>query len=111
MKGPGGLGEDSMKGYRRTPSVQTNAAGTARASACFGPVLAREGATIRSRRSRMAAKTLAAIDVGSNSIKLLVARRDPSDGGHWSEILREKEMVRLGRETVSYSHLRAHETR
>ncbi len=53
----------------------------------------------------MAAKTLAAIDVGSNSIKLLVARRDPSDGGHWSEILREKEMVRLGQETLASGSL------
>ncbi|HSB63442.1 MAG TPA: Ppx/GppA family phosphatase, partial [Thermoanaerobaculia bacterium] len=48
----------------------------------------------------MAAKNIAAIDVGSNSIKLLVARHDPSDGGAWSEVLREKEMVRLGQETL-----------
>src|SRR5664280_2342492 len=53
----------------------------------------------------MAAKNIAAIDVGSNSIKLLVARRDPSDGGHWSEILREKEMVRLGQETLASGSL------
>ena len=48
----------------------------------------------------MATKNTAAIDVGSNSIKLLVARHDPSDAGHWSEVLREKEMVRLGQETL-----------
>ena len=48
----------------------------------------------------MATKNIAAIDVGSNSIKLLVARHDPSDGGAWSEVLREKEMVRLGQETL-----------
>ncbi|HMA28737.1 MAG TPA: Ppx/GppA phosphatase family protein [Thermoanaerobaculia bacterium] len=53
----------------------------------------------------MAAKNIAAIDVGSNSIKLLVARRDPSDGGAWSEILREKEMVRLGQETLASGSL------
>jgi exopolyphosphatase/guanosine-5'-triphosphate,3'-diphosphate pyrophosphatase len=46
-------------------------------------------------------KILAAIDVGSNSIKLLVARRDPADPGHAVEILREKEMVRLGQETLA----------
>jgi exopolyphosphatase/guanosine-5'-triphosphate,3'-diphosphate pyrophosphatase len=45
-------------------------------------------------------KVLAAIDVGSNSIKLLVARRDPADPDHAVEILREKEMVRLGQETL-----------
>lgn len=48
-----------------------------------------------------ATKTLAAIDVGSNSIKLLVARRDAADPGHAVEILREKEMVRLGQETLA----------
>ena len=53
----------------------------------------------------MAAKNIAAIDVGSNSIKLLVARHDPSDGGHWSEVLREKEMVRLGQETLASGSL------
>ncbi|MEO8585321.1 MAG: Ppx/GppA phosphatase family protein, partial [Acidobacteriota bacterium] len=47
-----------------------------------------------------ASKNIAAIDVGSNSIKLLVARRDAADPGHWVEILREKEMVRLGQETL-----------
>ena len=46
-------------------------------------------------------RTLAAIDVGSNSIKLLVARRDAADPGHAVEILREKEMVRLGQETLA----------
>jgi exopolyphosphatase/guanosine-5'-triphosphate,3'-diphosphate pyrophosphatase len=53
----------------------------------------------------MAAKNIAAIDVGSNSIKLLVARRDASEPGHWSEILREKEMVRLGQETLATGSL------
>ncbi len=47
-----------------------------------------------------ASKNIAAIDVGSNSIKLLVARRDAAEPGHWTEILREKEMVRLGQETL-----------
>jgi exopolyphosphatase/pppGpp-phosphohydrolase len=47
-----------------------------------------------------ASKNIAAIDVGSNSIKLLVVRRDAADPGHWTEILREKEMVRLGQETL-----------
>ncbi|MGA7991731.1 MAG: Ppx/GppA family phosphatase, partial [Thermoanaerobaculia bacterium] len=46
-------------------------------------------------------KTLAAIDVGSNSIKLLVARRNPTDPDHAVDILREKEMVRLGQETLA----------
>jgi exopolyphosphatase/guanosine-5'-triphosphate,3'-diphosphate pyrophosphatase len=53
----------------------------------------------------MAAKNIAAIDVGSNSIKLLVARRDASEPGHWSEVLREKEMVRLGQETLATGSL------
>ena len=53
----------------------------------------------------MATKNIAAIDVGSNSIKLLVARRDPSDGGHWFDVLREKEMVRLGQETLASGSL------
>jgi exopolyphosphatase/guanosine-5'-triphosphate,3'-diphosphate pyrophosphatase len=53
----------------------------------------------------MAAKNIAAIDVGSNSIKLLVARRDASDPGHWVEILRDKEMVRLGQETLASGSL------
>ena len=48
-----------------------------------------------------AGKVLAAIDVGSNSIKLLVARRDPDDPGHAFEVLREKEMVRLGQQTLA----------
>jgi exopolyphosphatase/guanosine-5'-triphosphate,3'-diphosphate pyrophosphatase len=52
-----------------------------------------------------ASKNIAAIDVGSNSIKLLVARRDASDPGHWVEILREKEMVRLGQETLGSGSL------
>ena len=51
------------------------------------------------------AENLAAIDIGTNSIKLLVARRDSLDGGHWSEILREKEMVRLGQETLASGSL------
>ena len=57
----------------------------------------------------MAAKSIAAIDVGSNSIKLLVARCDPSDGGHWSEILREKEMVRLGAGGLGEPIVQAHD--
>jgi exopolyphosphatase/guanosine-5'-triphosphate,3'-diphosphate pyrophosphatase len=52
-----------------------------------------------------ASKNIAAIDVGSNSIKLLVARQDASDPGHWVEILREKEMVRLGQETLASGSL------
>ena len=44
---------------------------------------------------------VAAIDIGSNSIKLLVARRDPEDPEHYDEILREKEMVRLAQETLT----------
>ena len=53
----------------------------------------------------MAAKNIAAIDVGSNSIKLLVARRDEKEPGRWSDILREKEMVRLGQETLATGSL------
>ena len=45
--------------------------------------------------------TVAAVDIGSNSIKLLVARRDPEDPEHYDEILREKEMVRLAQETLT----------
>ena len=41
---------------------------------------------------------LAAIDVGSNSIKLLVVRADES--GHLEILAREKTMVRLGHETL-----------
>ncbi|MEO6323877.1 MAG: Ppx/GppA phosphatase family protein [Thermoanaerobaculia bacterium] len=41
---------------------------------------------------------LAAIDVGSNSIKLLVIRAEP--GGHIEVLAREKSMVRLGHETL-----------
>jgi exopolyphosphatase / guanosine-5'-triphosphate,3'-diphosphate pyrophosphatase len=45
-------------------------------------------------------KTIATIDIGSNSIKLLVARLDPHDPAHYEEVLREKDMVRLGQETL-----------
>ncbi|MFI5180674.1 MAG: HD domain-containing protein [Thermoanaerobaculia bacterium] len=44
---------------------------------------------------------VATIDVGSNSIKLLVARLDPEDPDHYDEILREKEMIRLAQETLT----------
>ena len=42
----------------------------------------------------MASEAVAAIDIGTNSIHLLVAR--PLDGGRFEVIAREKEMVRLG---------------
>jgi exopolyphosphatase/guanosine-5'-triphosphate,3'-diphosphate pyrophosphatase len=48
-------------------------------------------------------QTLAAIDVGSNSIKLLVAR--VSTDGHLSVLAREKAMVRLGHETLRTGRL------
>ncbi len=48
----------------------------------------------------MRERTVASIDIGTNSVKLLVARLDPRDPSHWEEILREKEMVRLGQETL-----------
>jgi exopolyphosphatase/guanosine-5'-triphosphate,3'-diphosphate pyrophosphatase len=50
-------------------------------------------------------RTVAAIDIGTNSIKLLVARVDPRDPEHYEEILREKEMVRLGQETLTAGRL------
>ena len=50
-------------------------------------------------------RTVAAIDIGTNSIKLLVARVDPRDPEHYEEILREKEMVRLGQETLASGRL------
>ena len=43
-------------------------------------------------------KTLAAIDIGTNSIKLLVANVE--EDGTLDVVLREKEMVRLGSETL-----------
>ncbi|HUM01633.1 MAG TPA: hypothetical protein VL084_05065, partial [Thermoanaerobaculia bacterium] len=46
-------------------------------------------------------RTVATIDIGSNSIKLLVARLDPEDPDHYDEVLREKEMVRLAQETLT----------
>jgi exopolyphosphatase/guanosine-5'-triphosphate,3'-diphosphate pyrophosphatase len=46
-------------------------------------------------------RTVATIDIGSNSIKLLVARLDPEDPDHYDEILREKEMIRLAQETLT----------
>ncbi|MGE5344496.1 MAG: HD domain-containing protein [Acidithiobacillales bacterium] len=46
-------------------------------------------------------RVVATIDIGSNSIKLLVARLDPEDPDHYDEVLREKEMVRLAQETLS----------
>lgn len=45
-------------------------------------------------------RVVATIDIGSNSIKLLVARLDPEDPDHYDEVLREKEMVRLAQETL-----------
>lgn len=50
---------------------------------------------------------LAAIDVGSNSIKLLVARVDAKDPEHFEIIAREKEMVRLGHRTLATGRLPA----
>ena len=44
---------------------------------------------------------VATIDIGSNSVKLLVARLDPDDPDHYEEVLREKEMIRLAQETLS----------
>lgn len=44
---------------------------------------------------------VATIDIGSNSIKLLVARLDPEDPDHYDEVLREKEMIRLAQETLT----------
>ncbi len=46
-------------------------------------------------------RVVATIDIGSNSIKLLVARLDPEDPDHYDEVLREKEMVRLAQETLT----------
>ena len=43
-------------------------------------------------------KTLAAIDIGTNSIKLLVANVE--EDGTLDVVLREKAMVRLGSETL-----------
>src|SRR5947209_2145694 len=46
---------------------------------------------------------LAVIDIGSNSIKLLVA--DPAAGHTLVPLRREKSMVRLGHETLLKEHL------
>ena len=46
-------------------------------------------------------EVVATIDIGSNSVKLLVARLDPDDPDHYEEVLREKEMIRLAQETLS----------
>lgn len=51
---------------------------------------------------------LAAIDIGSNSIKLLVA--EPGPGGTLVPIRREKSMVRLGHETLVKGHLSSEAT-
>ena len=59
----------------------------------FTPRLVRDGNT-----SAPVKKTLAAIDVGTNSIKLLVAAVD--DDGALEVIARGKETVRLGTETL-----------
>ncbi len=52
---------------------------------------------------RLEAEPIAAIDVGSNSIKLLVAR--PGDDGSLEVLAREKAMVRLGHETLKTGRL------
>jgi exopolyphosphatase/guanosine-5'-triphosphate,3'-diphosphate pyrophosphatase len=54
-------------------------------------------------RAAGAPKTLAAIDVGSNSIKLLVARAEAD--GRMRVLAREKAMVRLGHETLRTGRL------
>ena len=46
-------------------------------------------------------QVVATIDIGSNSVKLLVARLDPEDPDHYEEVLREKAMIRLAQETLS----------
>jgi exopolyphosphatase/guanosine-5'-triphosphate,3'-diphosphate pyrophosphatase len=47
---------------------------------------------------------LAVVDIGSNSIKLLIAEAR-GDGGEFTALAREKEPVRLGRETLRAGHL------
>lgn len=47
---------------------------------------------------------LAVVDIGSNSIKLLIAE-SRGDGGEFIALAREKEPVRLGRETLRAGHL------
>ena len=46
---------------------------------------------------------LAAIDIGSNSIKLAVV--DAADSNSFAVVTREKEAIRLGRETLQKRHL------
>ena len=46
---------------------------------------------------------LAAIDIGSNSIKLAVA--DAADSHSFAVITREREVIRLGQETLRVSNL------
>src|SRR2546423_1653591 len=53
--------------------------------------------------ARVKSPILAAIDVGSNSIKLLVVRA--GEGGHLDVLAREKTMVRLGHETLQTGRL------
>jgi hypothetical protein len=53
------------------------------------------------RETGASMKTLAAIDIGTNSIKLLVANVE--EDGTLDVVLREKEMVRLGSETLRTS--------
>ena len=50
-------------------------------------------------------ETLAAVDVGTNSLHLVVARS--TDGGRFEVLTREKEMVRLGSGSVDMRHLDA----
>jgi exopolyphosphatase/guanosine-5'-triphosphate,3'-diphosphate pyrophosphatase len=57
----------------------------------------------REEQSLLQPHTLAAIDVGTNSIKLLVARAEPD--GHLAVLAREKAMIRLGRETLRTGRL------
>ncbi|MER3428789.1 MAG: exopolyphosphatase [Pyrinomonas sp.] len=52
---------------------------------------------------------IAAIDVGSNSIKLIVA--EAMTDGSFVPLAREKDVVRLGRETLEKRHLDADATR
>src|SRR5262249_19332559 len=53
----------------------------------------------------MDTRTLASIDIGSNSVKLLVAR--VSRDGSMEPVAREKEMIRLGQATFATGRLSA----